>query len=368
MLFITSGDGYPRHGESTLNHPLSSALQKTVESWQYFAPCLGANISVYDSQNGYWNSSTGFKAINPTLPLQPDERFYIYSITKTFTAIVIMQLVQRNLISLDAPISKYLTSLRLPQCVSVRRLLNHTSGIANYTELPDYGSATKERPAEPWTFEYVIERTCTEEPDFEPGDQWHYSNTGYMLLLLMIESVTGLSYSKNVDKLITRKIGLKNTYVAENVDQGKVTPGYCRYLNDEEKMENITGIYNPWWCKTGLMVSTTFEITKLFKDLFTGALIDAELLGTMTEPTPITESTGQHFAKPSYGLGLMIDPDSAYGEMYGHGGDGPGFNTWSAYYPDFFGRSAGVTVFCNTSMGGHPYFLVKDILKVLKTA
>lgn len=349
-------------------HPCATELHKTLESWQYFAPCLGTNVTICDSINGYWSSASGLRTINPNQSLEPNELFYIYSITKTFTAIVVLKLVEKGLILIDDPINKYLTKLQLSTGVTIRRLLSHTSGVPSYTDLPDYMPATKENPSEPWLFEYVIDLTCKGELDFEPGEKWHYSNTGYMLLLLMIESVTGESFSKNIDKFIAQEIGLKNTYVAEDIDDGRLTNGYCRYLNNEEITENITGIYNPLWCKTGLIVSTSLEVTKLYENLFTGKLVNSESLSEMTKATPIMQTAGSHFNKPSYGLGLMIDPESDYGASYGHGGDGPGFNTWSVYYPNFNGQSVIVTVLCNTSMGGHPLYLVKDILRVLKNA
>lgn len=349
-------------------HPHAAELQDTIGLWQHFAPCLGANVTVSDTVNGYWSSASGFKALNPNQPLEANESFYIYSITKTFTAIVVLKLIEKGLLSLDDPIDKYLTSLSFPTGVTVKRLLNHTSGIPSYTDLPDYMPATKENPSEPWSFGYVIDLTCKGELDFKPGEKWHYSNTGYMLLLLMIESVTGESFSKNIDKIVVQKIGLKNTYVAEDIDDGQVTNGYCRYLNSDERIENITGIYNPWWCKTGLIVSTSLEVTKLYEGLFNGKLVNLESLSQMTEMMPIPQLAGSRFNNPGYGLGLMIEPEGEFGRSYGHGGDGPGSNAWSVYYPDFNGRAIIVTVLCNTSMGGHPFYLVKDILRALKNA
>ena len=348
-----------------MSHPQSHELQKIIDDWQYFAPCLGANITVYDSNYGYTNFSSGLKSINPEKQLTSQEQFYIYSITKTFTAILVMQLVEKKLVTLNAPITKYLKIIKLPNEVTVAHLLNHNSGVPNYTDLTNYLSENRAKPSDPWSFEYVIEKTCNGELDFSPGEQWHYSNTGYMLLLLMIESITNKTFSKNVKELIIDRIGLKNTYVAEDIDNN-ITNGYCRYLNDKREMKNIKDVYNPWWCKTGLIVSTSLEITKLYHALFSGQLVSKVSLSEMTKPIPIGQDAGPHFKKPSYGFGLMIDLDNTYGASYGHGGDGAGFNTWSVYYPDFNGKTIGVTVFCNTSMTGHPFFLVNEVLEKLK--
>ena len=347
-----------------MSHPQSQELQKIIDDWQCFAPYLGTNITIYDSNYGYSDYTSGYKSINPEQLLKSKELFYIYSITKTFTAILVMQLVEKKLLDLNDPITKYLTNIQLPKEVTIKHLLNHTSGVPSYTDLPNYMSASREKPAEPWTFEYVIKKTCNGKLDFAPEEKWHYSNTGYMLLLLLIESLTNKSFAKNVNDLIVKKIELKNTYVAEKIDT-KITKGYCRYLNDKREMKNITNIYNPWWCKTGLIVSTSYEITKLYNALFSGQLVNSTSLTAMTKTSLVGQPADFHFKKPSYGFGIMSDPENKFGCSYGHGGDGPGFNTWSVYYPDFYGRAVGVTVFCNTS-GDHPLFLVNEILEKLK--
>ena len=350
--------------KENMSHPQSKVLQKIIDDWRYFAPCLGANITVYDSNYGYSNFTSGFKSINPEQQLESQELFYIYSITKTFTAILVMQLVEKGLVTLNAPITKYLKNIQLPKEVTVAHLLNHNSGVPSYTDLKNYLSENRAKPSEPWSFEYVIEKTCNGKLDFLPGEKWDYSNTGYMLLLLMIESVTSNSFAKTVKESIVDKIGLKNTYVAEDIDNN-ITNGYCRYLNDKREMKNIKDIYNPWWCKTGLIVSTSLEITKLYRALFSGQLVNKTSLSEMTKPIPIGQDAGPHFKKPSYGFGLMIDLENTFGASYGHGGDGAGFNTWTIYYPDLNGRTLGVTIFCNTSMGGHPFPLVNEILEKL---
>ena len=348
-----------------MSHPQSKEFKKIIDDWKYIAPCFGANMTIYDSDFGYSDYACGYKSINPEEALETKKLFYIYSITKTFTAILVMQLIEKGLVTLNSSITSYLTDIQLPKEVTIKHLLNHTSGVPSYTDLPDYMSANREKPSEPWSFEYVIKRTCNGKLDFTPEEKWHYSNTGYMLLLLMIETITNKSFAKNVDDLIVKKIGLKNTYVAEKIDTN-ITNGYCRNLNDKREMKNITSIYNPWWCKTGLIVSSSNEITKLYNALFSGQLVTSASLNAMTKAYSIGQLSNPQFKKPSYGFGLMIDPENEFGCSYGHGGDGSGFNTWSVYHPDFYGKTVGVSVFCNTSMGGHPFFLVKEILEKLK--
>lgn len=345
--------------------PFNQQLRHTIDQWIHFAPSLGVDVCVYDSNFGFWNHTAGYRSLNPHETLETNETFYIYSITKTYTATVVLALTERGLISLNKPIATYLSGLELPDSITVQRLLNHTAGIPNYAELPDYVDKTREKPGQPWSFDYVIDRTCKGQIDFNPGEGWHYSNTGYMLLLLMIEAVTGKSFAENVNELVINKIGFKSTYVAEEVDSGKVTNGYCRQLNIDRKMENITSKYHPWWCKTALLASTSKETTRFYQALFGGELLSQGSLARMTAAVSVGQP-GDHFmSKPSYGLGMMIDPENRFGTMYGHGGNGPGFNTWSTFYPDLNGRSVGLTIFCNTSMGGHPLFLARELLDII---
>jgi len=96
-----------------------------------------------------------------------------------------------------------------------------------------------------------------------------------------------------------------------------------------------------------------------------GGLLNPEQLTAMTAPVSTGGGAGWFFQNPSYGLGLMIDPDWGHGGLFGHGGDGPGANTWAMHLPNFHGRKVTLVAFCNTTMGGHPLYLVKDLLRVL---
>ena len=354
---------------------LSLTLQKQLDRWQLFAPCLGANVTVIDSVHGKWNAASGYADPDTKALMKVGGRFYIYSITKTFTAVRILQLAEAGTLDLDAPISSYLNNVSLPAGITVRRLLNHTSGVPSYTDLSDYTPSIRANPGKPWSYEHARRLTCTGKFDFEPGNGWHYSNTGYMLLARLIEVVTNQSLAHNMEEGVFAPLTLQSTYVAENIDKGSLVSGYCRYLNDEDAMENVIPRYHPGWCKTGLIVSTTEDTAKFFSRLFSSSLLNERSLVEMkswvsskVNPAPHTPPQPPFFRKPGYGLGLIIDPDWGYGRFFGHGGDGPGFTTMAIYLPDFHGRQVVLVVFTNTSMGGPPIYLTKDLLRVMKDA
>jgi D-alanyl-D-alanine carboxypeptidase len=355
---------------STIQPMLATQLQATLDRWQLFAPSLGANVTIGDARYGVWHGASGYADADTKTPMPVSAKCYIYSITKTFTAVRVLQLAETAALALDEPISRYLDDVKLPDGVTVRRLLDHTAGVPSYTELSDYVPANRASPSQPWSYEYVRDRTCTGALDFEPGTSWHYSNTGYMLLARLIDRVTGESYAANIGKDIAGPLDLRSTYVADNVDTGDLTPGYSRELSADDAIENIVPRYHPWWCRTGLIVSTTAETAAFFEALFDGALTSAESFAQMRRWTSAGEP-GDPFAffrRPGYGLGLMIDPEWPHGALYGHGGGGPGFNTWAMVVPEFYGRRLVLVVFCNTSIGSQPFKLVQDLVRTLRAA
>jgi D-alanyl-D-alanine carboxypeptidase len=350
-----------------MDSTLEATLQRALDRWVLFGPSLGVDVTIDDALHGTWHGAGGYAEVETRSPMAVNAKCYIYSITKTFTAVRILQLAESGALSLDSPITTYLPGLPFPPGVTIRRLLNHTSGVPSYTDLPEYVPATRRSPSAPWSYDHVRELTCTGALDFDPGAGWHYSNTGYMLLAKLIETVTGRSYADEIRDGIVEPLALHETYVAQAVDDGKLTPGYARELNDEHRMEEVTRVYHPGWCLTGLIVSTTREVAQFYSKLLSGALLAPESLAQMKAHVSVGSrgGPGSFFKEPSYGLGLMVDPEFGHGGMYSHGGDGPGFNTFAMVLPDFHGRRVVLVVFCNTSIGAHPVNLFRDLLRVL---
>lgn len=270
------------YGERAMNYGLSQALQDQLNLWQLFAPCLGANATIMDSVLGTWSAASGYENVETKAPMPVGGLFYIYSITKTFTAVRVLQLAEQGAFSLDDPIPQHLQELTLPSTVTIRRLLNHSSGLPNYTDLPTYAPAVRARPSNPWSNDEVLAFICRGKLDFPPGESWRYSNSGYLLLLLLIEAVTRQSFAINLEQGIIQPLKLQNTCVKEEIDGSRLVPGYCRYLNDAEAMENVIPRYHPGWCKTGLIISTTEEIALCYSALFEGRLLSIASLSTMT--------------------------------------------------------------------------------------
>ena len=348
---------------------LKNALQKQLDQSLLFAPCLGVNITLKDEKHGGWKAASGFSEQKTRTPISVDGQFYIYSITKTFTSIAILQFAQNQKLSLDEPVTNWLPDLPFPPSITIRRLLNHTSGVPNYTSLDAYLPAVEESPSVPLSYNKVLELTCQGKLDFEPGSSWRYSNTGYMLLLKVIEAVSGDTFANVLQKNIFNPLELDKTYVANEIDTGTLVPGFCRDLNSNRLMENVIPKYHPGWCATGVIVSTTSDVVQFYEGIFSGKLISSEQLDEMRQPILADEPPSSFFRKPCYGLGVMLDPESDYGEKIGHGGGGPGYSTWVMHLTNFQGRKLTMAVFGNTSMGLYPLLsLTNDLLYVLGDA
>jgi len=347
-----------------MNSLLKKQLQKQLDESLLFTPCLGVNVTISDEKYGLWTGSSEFLELTKRIPMPTNSQFYIYSITKTFTAVCILQMVQNEKLSLEDSIIDWLPNLPLPRSVTIRRLLNHTSGVPNYS-IATYMPAVAASPSLPWSYHKFLELTCTGKLDFEPGASFNYSNTGYMLLLKLLETISKDTFSNTLRNQIFQPLELQKTYVAQDIDKGTLVPGFCRYLNSNRLIENVIPKYHPGWCATGVIVSTTHEIVQFYENLFSHKLLKLEQLIEMCQYVSIGQNTSPFFNKPGYGLGLMIDLESNYGEQFGHGGDGPGYNTWVMHLPNFQGHKLTMAVFCNTSMGSHPFNLINDLLFVL---
>lgn len=344
-----------------MDNRLEMALGRQLAQSHRFLPCLGVNAAIIDGRHGTWSGAAGWRESGRDTPMPDGARFYVYSLTKTFVA---ARLLQLN-IDLDCPLSVHMAEPSLPEGVTVRRLLNHTAGVPSYTDLPDYAPATRREPGHPWSVEEVMDRCCRGKLDFPPGQGWHYSNTGYMLLARLLEHLSGASLATTIVQGILRPLALHETCVAEDVDNGRLTPGYTRELDGDDRMMNVMPLYHPGWCLTGLIASTALEAARFYSALMGGEVLAPAQLATMTTPVSIGKNAGPFFRRPCYGLGLMIDPDWGHGGQFGHGGDGPGANAWVMHLPVFHGRPVTVAILCNTSMGGHPFWLAKDLLRVL---
>ena len=286
----------------------------------------GVQVRVHD-RRGDWAGSAGVRELGEAAKPSTNGRFRIGSNTKTFVATVVLQLVGEGRVGLDASVSGYLPEYGLDRRITVRMLLQHTSGLFDYTGavLPD-GTFVPGIPLAGQ--EFVDNRFHTYQPEelvrfglskpalFEPGTDWGYTNINYVLAGLLIEKVTGRPYGDELGRRILRPLKLRDTVVpgTRSGIPGPHAHGYYRYQDAGQwKVVDISRQNPSWASSAGELISTTKDLHTFFAALLGGKLLPAPLLAEMSKPHP----------KGGYGLGVWVQdtgPNCAGVILKGMGG------------------------------------------------
>ena len=331
---------------------LTEQLVSIVEQALREAETPGAAVALLVDGRPLLQRGVGFQDTAHVVPLPRDARFYLYSITKTLIAIAVLQLVQQGRLTLGEPAQRRLPHLRLEQPVTLRQLLRHTAGLPDYGGKAVYEQAVAQDPDKPWTAAMFLERTLQDGLRYTPGTRWAYSNIGYLLLKQILERTSGRSLREVLHERLFAPLRLQHTFVAETLaDVKELTPGYSAFFSEDDSLENVTSRYHPGWVSYGVVVSTAPEAARLFQGLFERRLLPANLLRAMLEPVrvPLPHPL---FVQPAYGLGLMLDPQSPYGTVAGHGGGGPGYDTAALHFSDVDGHEVIAAVLANRDRAG----------------
>ncbi|MFF0305925.1 serine hydrolase domain-containing protein [Streptosporangium sp. NPDC004379] len=285
-----------------------------------------------DDDEGAWIGTGGVADLTTRAPMPPQARFRVASLTKSVVATVVLQLVQEGKVRLDDPIAALLPGLiRDGDRVTVRRLLNHTGGLADYMEHaefadPGHYARRAYRPERLVAYAEQVERP-------EPG-AFHYSNAGYIVLGMLVEKVTGHTLSAEVDRRILGPARMTRSYlpVTDPRIHGPHATGY--YLPegaDTDGLRPLTRIDPSWaWAAFGL-VSDGRDVNRFYRALFGGRLIGPRLLAEMRTGV----GTPQAPVFPRYGLGLEAVALTC-GEKWGATGSIPGYVTFG--FADDTGR------------------------------
>lgn len=258
-------------------------------------------------------ASSGVSDVRFGRELAPDDRFRAGSVTKTFIATLTLQLVDAGQLDLDATVAEYLPGL-LPDgdVITLRQLLNHTSGLFNYTEDPAFleaafGQGERFRPR------HLVAYSTSHPLLFPPGEGYYYSNTNYVVLGMLVRQAAHKPLRGLIEDRIAEPLGLENT-VLPTYQRAIPGPHARGYLGlPEGRLLDVTKAFSPSWAwAAGALVSTAPDLTEFYRALLAGELLDPELLAEMKT----TVSTGEGSA---YGLGLL-SLELPCGTAWGHDG------------------------------------------------
>ncbi|GII88521.1 serine hydrolase [Sphaerisporangium siamense] len=333
--------------------PERTALQAALDA--ITAGGVPGALAEARDENGRWTGTSGSNDLHGT-PVPPSGRWRVASITKTFVAALILQLTGEGKLRLDDPIARHLPGL-LPRGgqITVRMLLNHTSGLADYAATwEDSPRGFRELATTTYTPQQLIDRGTALPPVSAPGGQWSYSNTGYIALGRLAEKITGQSLSHALRNRIFLRHGLSDTFLptAERTIPGAHLNGHT--TDENGHLEDITRSDTSHAWAAGAIISTAADLNRFYSLLMRGEIVPSALVTQMKRTVP-----GPDLA---YGLGLMRLTLPCGKHVWGHTGHIPGYTTYS-----FHDDHRGLTIAANAMRSHNDTTTAQAITQLLAT-
>jgi D-alanyl-D-alanine carboxypeptidase len=318
--------------------PLDPAVLRGAISGLPNATVTGALLNV-TGPAGRWSGTSGVRDVRTRRPVQADGDFRIGSISKVFTAVVVLQLAAEHKVDLDRPVQHYLPGV-LPAsypAITVRELLDHTSGLPDGT-LGGGGDAEwfADHRFDSWTPQQIVADAVSHPLKFAPGTEQDYNGTNYYLAGLLVERVTGRTYAREVRRRIIEPLGLRHTYVLDRHDPrlpGPHAHGYVAVVKDGTTTLRDVSRQSPYpWAEGGL-ISSSADLARFISAVFRGELVPSPVLGAMfTVPNVKYLGTdnctiGPEAGRACYSAGLMRTtlPNGLTG--WGKTGSRPGYTS-----------------------------------------
>ncbi len=352
-LAFSSGLHSQQPAAATRKSALKQELQTKLDEWHKAGKFPGATLGVALANGESFGLAVGYSDRDTKTPMKANDRMLAGSTGKMFAAATALQLVKDGKIGLDDKIEKYLGKepwfLRLPNAkgVSIRMLMNHTSGLVRYEFKKEFTDFLTANPMKTWTPEERLAYLFDEKPPFEAGKGWDYSDTNYIVLGMIIERVTGKRFYDEARKRFIKKFKLEGTIAQESPVMPGVVQGYAGAANPfggkDAMIENGKFVVNPQleWTGGG-WASTSHDLARWAKLYFEGKAFDNSLM-----PQVLDGVAAKLGPNVKYGLCVIIRPTQA-GTTYGHSGFFPGYLTDVMYFPE---QKIAIAVQVNTSVG-----------------
>lgn len=343
---------------------LRQNLQSKLDELHKNGKFPGATLGVCQTDGNCFALATGYSDRDAKTPMKPSDLMLAGSVGKTYAAALALQLVKDGKINLDDKIEKYLGKetwfARLPNArdITVRQLMNHTSGLVRYEFKEEFNKDLTAQPDKFWRPEELVRYILDTKAPFEAGKGWEYSDTNYIVLGIIIEKVSGKNYYESVKKRILQPLKLQNTFPQDKREIKNLIQGYAGEGNPfggtDAMIQNGKFAINPQFEWTGGGIVTNSEdLARWAKAMYEGKAFDASLLPQMLDGVPA--KLGRDV---KYGLGVIIRPTPA-GLTYGHSGFFPGYLTDVMYFPE---KKISVAIQVNSSV---PQNLGKPLGRVL---
>lgn len=299
-------------GADTAGFPadLAAELQEALDASRLSVDGPGAAQAVLHPEHGLWVGASGEADLSGGTPVQPDDRFRIGSVTKTFVGAAVVALAQDGVLSLDDSLGTWAAAYPDADRFTIRQLLGHETGIPDYVTHGDFLAAIDEA-WDPWD---LLALRQDEELLFTPGEGFSYSNANYVLLGLVMEAATGEHWTATVRSRLLDPLGLEATSCPSTEESSTIRGHAAGYDNTDDYHPSVSGA-------SGEMVSTAEDLVTWITALYGGEVLDAEHTGLVFAEGVLPDGT-----HTGYGLGQYID-EWAVGPTVGHSGSVPGFQS-----------------------------------------
>jgi CubicO group peptidase (beta-lactamase class C family) len=345
--------------------PVGTRLQAELDRMRGRLGIPGLSATVLFRDGSSWTGESGLAVVKGKVPVADDTAFAVGSVSKTYTAALILALAGDGKIDLDAPAAKYLEGRPLDPRITVRMLLDHTSGLDDFFLHGPIDTALQKEPTATWSVRRTLK--FVSKPYFPPGTGWHYSNTNYLYLGLIAEAVTGMPLGKALRDRFFGPLGLDGTwYQAAEKPRAPTAHGY-RFAGSSRSAAPIdlsdgTGVMPFTSVVTaaggaGSIATTSADAARWARLLYTGEVLGPEMTAEMLAGTDLT---ARYRPRVPYGLGVQAFSIDGRPTV-GHSGTLLGFRAAVRYLP---GESTAVAVLTNQSRAD-PGRVVQALLRVV---
>ncbi|MEM7370489.1 MAG: serine hydrolase domain-containing protein [Bacteroidota bacterium] len=336
----------PVNYDCELSFPDKSASHPQQDAFQTALELLGENVSgvqvaIRTADHQFWLGAGGWADMSIQQAMEPCHKTMIGSVSKIYTAVLILQLQQENRLDIEDSLSDWLDAeildgIENADQVNIRQLLNHTSGIRDYLGAKQFINSLNKpyfRQTQLEKLSYVRGKSAYHAPEAD----YTYSNTNYVLLGLIVEKARNMPLWEVVDQYLAQPLGLENTQMGTHIQP--IPDGTARpyYFHRGKQYRNIMPIaVADAATGDGGIASNMQEVSYFIEALFEGQLLDSSTLAQMTNTLTLVGEEEADFSQwpgESYGLGLNMY-QTPYGPAYGHTGLTSTYNTFVFYFPD----------------------------------
>ena len=336
LLILASGQLFIRCSRDSIVDPgptLSQELQEVLDNTLEIHNGIGVSAAVLMPGQEIWVGASGIS--HDTVPIETDMIFCLGSITKNYMAALVLQLVEEGVLTLEDPLNQWLPSFpNIDSAITIRQLLNHTSGIYDFTRNPAWGESILADLNRTWSPEETI-HTFVLEPVFAAGTNYEYSNTNYLLVGMIIKEATHSQISTLLRERILTPLGLAHTFFSIEEDIIGTVAHRWEDMNGDGQPDDISSYprnaHDSMLWTTGALYSTAEDVVRYSHALFNCELFTRESLEQMLDyvPYPYNPALG-------YGFGILIIPDFIPNiQALGHDGTVYGFKARWVYLPDY---------------------------------